>query len=969
MPFVREIGSAELESMSPRRSNPQIRRRRRWRASEHRVDTAHTLSTWTSLVLLSLLLSHSPTTLSFPFQRNTHWRTRTRDGTSQEISNHKIRWEPEHPRVRRGPCQFDPPPATRRWYATLEDDATVAPPDELPHPSLIPYIRDMERVLQNPEQWRRGDDSVPPPHNARTGFSAEDDDRATTWNTQFHWWCNEQRRQKPSLLWNDLDGAEKCWHMLRHLQQSRNGGHHKIWIPESTYQMVMKAFLLRGRLRWKRTDAALSTNRATASTFASSSSLVICAADQLEELLQDLEDRSSPLRNVSLATYNMVLEAYAICATPRGDRQYAQRAQALLQRMERIVSPRDDLARSTNRTTTVNARLPVESYLHVLHAYAWQQGNLQSPADAADEANRLLDTVLQSTNDTLIHMQATIWVLEAYSKCIGGARHCHLLLQNVQQYNHTLTEAGRGMVARQLFDAEVYSNAILAWSKAAAESIADLSPPDDEESTASTVEAATKANALLLELVHHYTNGSFASGSEPPLIAFNGVISAWSRIRNTDKAEEVLWLMERTVRPLCKNLVPNAISYNSVLHGIYRQSQPGLGNRSFKNCLSKDVALQKALAIVTYMDQNAGNSQPDIQPNSFSYHTLLKCWLQSGSTSNRETATEEAEKLLGKVEQLWMDGDTSFERTNRIYNMMLNAYAKTYSGRRFLSTKALDLLARMKQSPYAECQPDIISYTSTLECIAQSSDPLAPELAGELLQEVKARYETTKDSNLRPNLRTYTMTIQTLARNNGKVVRARELLTELVQQYESSGYDPQLKPNTFPYNYVLNCAANTMDPEKKLSAFQVATQTYQEMRHSKLIQPDSFSYAFWFKCCNNLLEHGALRNKGILYAFEECKRDGLVSNEVLTRLLQGSPKEIVNQLLQSSVTSKSEGPDAKDEIFIQQKSVPQHMNRFISSEPPDPPAKSQNSDFASTGYRSLTVQDLPLSWSRNARSR
>jgi hypothetical protein len=949
------------------RSNGHIRCRRPWccpsetvvpteesscvpnkRRKEHGIRATRTVF-WELLVVAAWLFFFS-TTLAYPLVLSLPSRC---SGARGRIVPWQHMFPPLFPRARH---RFVPPTARRR-YATLgtEEEASSTQ-DPTRHPALVPFLRDIERVLNNHEQLRRiRGESLP---DSLTFFADSDDDSAS-WGTHFRLWCNEQRRQKPSLLLNDLDGAEKCWHMLRHLQQSLNSNN--IMIPESAYQMVMKVFLLRGRLRWKRNDVVL-PNGAPASTFAGSSSQVICAADQLEELLQDLEQRSHPMGNVSLTTYNMVLEAYAICATPRGDRQYAQRAHALLQRMEQIASTREDFTITTNCTTTISLPLPVESYLHVLHAYAWQQGNLQSPTDAADEANRLLDTVLQCTNDTLTHMQATIWVLEAYSKSIGGARHCHVLFQNVQHYNNTLTEAGRGTVARQLFDAEVYSNAILAWSKAAAESITE-----DEVSTTSTVEAATNAYALLLELVHRYTDGSFAPGSEPPLIAFNGVISAWSRIRNTDKAEEVLWLMEHTVRPLCKNLIPNAISYNSVLHGIYRQSQPGPGSRSSKTRLSKDVALQKALAIVSYMEQNAGVSQPDIQPNSFSYHTLLKCWLQSGSPSNKETATEEAEKLLGKVEQRWMVGDTSFERTNRIYNMILNAYAKTYNGRRFLSTKALDLLTRMKQSPYVECQPDIISYTSTLECIAQSSDPSAPDLADELLQEVKARYESTKDSNLRPNLRTYTMTIQTLARNNGKVLRARELLTELVQQYESSGYDPQLKPNTFPYNYVLNCAANTMDPDKKLAAFQVATQTYQEMRHSQLIQPDSFSYAFWFKCCNNLLEPGALRSKGIMYAFEECKRDGLVSNEVLTRLLQGSPKEIVNELLQLNSTMVS---DAKDEIFIHEKSVPQHKNRFITPVLPEkiPPSKFSDNDVSS-GYRSLTVQDLPLSWSRNARSR
>ena len=680
-------------------------------------------------------------------------------------------------------------------------------------------------------------------------------------------------------------------------------------------------------------------------------------------------------------------------------------------------------------------------------SFAWQQGNLQSPVDGADEAYALLQIVKERTDDIRTIMQATIWVLEAYSKSLNGAVQCNSLLQKVKEYNTTLTQQSNdsgtdndgtsninsSTVGRQLFDAEVYSNAILAWSKAAdakAVTTNDIAPrgsslSEDDDNIIISIDtsipatntatphdefieqAAKNAHDLLLELVDHYLNGSFMYGSEPPLIAFNGVISAYSRLGHIDLAEDVLWLMEREVRPKCMHLIPNAISYNSILHGIYRQSQeqPQHSQQHLSNRIStKYSALQKALSIVSFMEENS-IEQPAIRPNAFSYQTIMKCWLQCSNSNNnmnsnysKEYITEQAEQLLYKVEQLWGQGDTSFEYTNRIYNMLLNAYAKTYNGKRFLSNKAMDLLSRMKQSTHSMCQPDIISYTSTLECIAQSSDPTASELADELLQEVKMRYATTNDVQLRPNLRTFTMTIQTLARNNGNIVRARELLTELVEEYERSGYDPQLKPNTYPYNYVLNCAANTMDPDQRLHAFQVATQTYQEMRQSKILHPDSFSYAFWLKCCNNLLDRGPLRTKAMMYAFEECKRDGLVSSEVLTRLLQGCPKDVVANLLElqpppppllSDVTSNEDitvpprsqqyttYSDDNNNFFQQRrnsiKSPAVTGSRAVSSPTSsfrhrDGFMTNTNTDSNNNNYRynNLTVRDLPPSWSRNA---
>jgi hypothetical protein len=240
-----------------------------------------------------------------------------------------------------------------------------------------------------------------------------------------------------------------------------------------------------------------------------------------------------------------------------------------------------------------------------------------------------------------------------------------------------------------------------------------------------------------------------------------------------------------------------------VLYGILRHS----------NC---EAALSKALDLVSYMEKHAA-SQPEIRPNGFTYHTLIKCWLQT----RRTNAATEADTLLVKLEQLWAAGDVSIDRTN----IVTIWYAKTRGGGPTVSAKALDLIRRMKSR---QCQPDIISYTSAIECISNSGDTQALELAETLFAEATARYHETQSRALMPNLRFYSMTIQALAKNNGNIVRARALLVQLVEQYHMSGQNPQLLPNTYPYNNVLNCAANSL--VNKTEAFRIATQTYQEMR-------------------------------------------------------------------------------------------------------------------------------------------
>ena len=239
--------------------------------------------------------------------------------------------------------------------------------------------------------------------------------------------------------------------------------------------------------------------------------------------------------------------------------------------------------------------------------------------------------------------------------------------------------------------------------------------------------------------------------------------------------------------------------------------------------------------------------------------------------------------------------------------------------------KAYELLQKMQASDKVD--PDIITYTTVIECFSKSSDPQAAEIAQELLQQASDMYEATNDPKIMPNLRTFTMVILALSRNPrpGSVEKARDLLSQLLDLYEET-QDESLRPNEYPFNYVLNCAANSLgNREEKIEAFQIATRTYQEMRKSDMVQPDSYTYAFWFKCCNNLLPMGDLRTKCVSYAFEQCKLDGLVSKEVLKRLVLATHPDILSKLLEVS-------PKTSPAVF-----------------------------------RKMRLDDLPPAWSRNVR--
>ena len=189
-----------------------------------------------------------------------------------------------------------------------------------------------------------------------------------------------------------------------------------------------------------------------------------------------------------------------------------------------------------------------------------------------------------------------------------------------------------------------------------------------------------------------------------------------------------------------------------------------------------------------------------------------------------------------------------------------------------------------------------------MECWSKSGDPVAPARVEELLEQAFRDYSESGDKELMPNLRTFTMAILTFSKNNGQFQKARDLLTQLISLYAET-QDPDLLPNAYPFNYVLDCAANSY--EDKTAAFHCATQTYQEMRRSKYVAPDSFTYNFWLKCCSNLLPESDMRSKCVKYAMEECKQAGHLSQPVLNRLLRGSNPGLVSQILELDLTPSS----------------------------------------------------------------
>lgn len=633
---------------------------------------------------------------------------------------------------------------------------------------------------------------------------------------------NFDRRNRPPILKDDIDGANRVMSMLRHMINIGAAN-------EGTFQIALGALKDRGRMRWH-----------------ADKGVVVCAADVVDEIYDDAWDCLSG--KVSTKTCNLVLQIFSSCSTPRGNRLYGQKAQDILDEMES-----EGIVPSA------------ESFLYVLNAWSWQQGN-GGDKICAEMAEKNFQKLLEASPNDEMKLNAYQLLLEAWSKVrdADAPKNAERILEEMKKICTNIKADSSSMTTVLLPNSESYTNAILTWTKS---------------------NSPEKAHDLLNECIDYLEDFSdslengekISSDMEPKLYAFNGVIAAWGRNGRIEKAEEVL-KKANEMKVKYKNFSPDSFSYNSILNAYAKKDSDMQNN------------LTRMFEIIYFMEENK-EEQPSISPNCFTYHCVMRVLARTDT----ETSSIKAVQIAEKMHHLWESGDKSLKPTNIFYNIAINKVAKSKG--EINPRKALDILNLLKLSEF--CDPDIISYTSVIECFSKTDDDAtAAEQSLDLFNEALSIHQEYKDPKMMPNLRTYTMVIQSLSKKPtlDNLIKARALLTQLNDLYKRTN-DSQLRPNAYPFNYLLNFAAFTIGTsDDKLKAFKIAANTYNDLRGSGL-SPDSFTYAFWFKLCNNLLPEGSVRTKSITYAFEQCKKDGMVTEENLKRLLAGTPSNVLIELL------------------------------------------------------------------------
>ena len=424
-----------------------------------------------------------------------------------------------------------------------------------------------------------------------------------------------------------------------------------------------------------------------------------------------------------------------------------------------------------------------------------------------------------------------------------------------------------------------------------------------------------KAQELLERTMELYEDGKWGE-CRPDLVAWNAVISSWASKASTDSgaAEEAESVLNRLLRLRDSDdenrydyLLPDCVSYNAAISGWCHIIGSGGQKRANKRAQAGDMdnqrekqieAIERAKTLLDGMELES-ITNPKAAPNARTYSSLIYALTKSGLG---RYVIDEAASFLYKMEEQYKRGRNECRPSLQLYSVIITAYGR--SGDADAGHRALDMLYHLNDlsgrgGKWDTLRPDAVIYASVLDAIGKSRMEGGADIALEILSEVEAVYEETYDELCRPSVRLYTAVIFVLSqcREDGNAQKAYEILAQMERRYKESG-DESVLPNSFTYNYAMNCAANTLGTlEKKTPAFKVALSAFQSLRKSPVDKPNSFTYAFMIKACNSLLPLGDIRYKVVTQAFKECCDAGMLSNEVLKWLKSGVPLELGRELL------------------------------------------------------------------------
>jgi len=398
-----------------------------------------------------------------------------------------------------------------------------------------------------------------------------------------------------------------------------------------------------------------------------------------------------------------------------------------------------------------------------------------------------------------------------------------------------------------------------------------------------------KAEGVLKRMMELYKNGDM--DVKPNVISFTSVIDAWSRKREPKRAERILELMMKLHDTGYSDIEPTSVSFDTVINAWAESGSPVKAEELLKkmdelsragsiNCepgVYSFASVIKAWARIgskgsaknaqTILDKML--LQKNIQPNNICFNEVIDAWSRIGDTQN-------SERILKQMEGLHKNKNTNVCPDLVSYNTVLKAYTCSHS--RGSVENAQLLFDRMLEQPTLNIT--IRSYNTLLNVYSNSG---RLDLAEQLLKKMKSAKNQVK-----PDVITFTTLMKCIAHSQVEKKANKAFIV----------FKNISKKNIMSYNTLLNaCAYSSFgDDDEKKKALILALEIFEEMRNSRIVQPDSVTYCNLLRACSNLLSNEfsiSKREKTAVLLFQECSKQGLVDESVLKELKRAVSKPVL----------------------------------------------------------------------------
>ena len=418
--------------------------------------------------------------------------------------------------------------------------------------------------------------------------------------------------------------------------------------------------------------------------------------------------------------------------------------------------------------------------------------------------------------------------------------------------------------------------------------------------------AVEQAEALFHEMTHTYHQFDEQS--------LNIMLKLYINNNNPAKAQEILYSWSQENNDKYDNIVPDIVSYNTVIHGWALQGKSVEAQSLFDNMLAV------------------------IQPDLYTYNTLISAWVKSMvPPSNHEKENQKTQHTCNQ--RAFQHVNTLFQNMKEVHNIepdtiTLNTCIAAASKADDVKS-AYDYLHQLEDDPIL--QPNIVTYSTILDAHTMPNSIHKSRQQSSLEKIVLPLIQRMEEHSVSPNVIFYNTILHILPvkhahdflmnymiqkknifdgisyctvlsawsqekRYTDKAYYSYELYKNMMNSLNESKKigtkkqtnmkDKNLKQNKIPsklitkaLNFVLKSCAYTpkhASDQHRQSAQKVALDIFFSPKNVNTPYKDSTSFATMMI----LGTHFSMPNKVIKDVFNECIKLGYVNEIVLNRLAQ-----------------------------------------------------------------------------------